>query len=119
MRNQVILIPLSMAAFQLFNYRMALEHVLDAWHWLCGAAVLFGTYFLFILGPRSLVSEGPALWIAWTLPRGMEELLKAKARLWSMLASGLVFGAADCGRAVPRGLVAGGFGRVGVVFIQL
>ena len=88
---QVILIPVSMAAFQLFNYRMALEHVLDAWHWLCGAAVLFGTYFLFILGPRSLVSEGPALWIAWTWPRGMEELLKAKAKLWSMLASGLVF----------------------------
>ena len=88
---QVILIPVSLAAFQLFNFRMALEHVLDAWHWLSGAAVLFGTYFLFILGPRSLVSEGPALWIAWTWPRGMEELLKAKARLWSMLASGVVF----------------------------
>jgi len=88
---QVILIPLTLAAYELLQFRMALEHVLEAWHWMCGAAVLFGTYFLFILGPRSLVSEGPALWIAWTWPRGMEELLKAKAKLWSILASGLVF----------------------------
>jgi membrane protease YdiL (CAAX protease family) len=88
---QVILIPVTMAAFQLFNFRYALEHVLDAWYWMCGTAVMFGTYFLFILGPRSLASEGPALWMAWTWPQGMEELLKAKARLWSMLASVLVF----------------------------
>jgi membrane protease YdiL (CAAX protease family) len=87
---QAILIPVTMAAFQLVNFRFALEHALEAWHWMSGAAVLFGTYFLFILGPRSLVSEGPALWLAWTWPRGMEELLKAKARMWWMLASMLV-----------------------------
>jgi membrane protease YdiL (CAAX protease family) len=84
---QTILIPISVAAFQLINLRRVLEEATGQWHWLCTVAVVFGTYFLFILGPRSLISEGAALWIALTWPRGMESLLKAKARLWCLLAS--------------------------------
>jgi len=30
------------------------------------------------------------LWIALTWPRGLESLLKAKARLWSMISCGIV-----------------------------
>ena len=30
-----------------------------AWNYLCGIGILFGTYFLLILGPKSLASEGP------------------------------------------------------------
>ena len=60
------------------------------WNYLCGAAILFGTYFLWILGPKSLASEGQALWIPLTWPRGLESLLKAKAWLWSLIASGVV-----------------------------
>ncbi len=41
-----------------------------AWNYLCGAGIIFGTYFLWILGPKSLAaSEGSALWIAQTWPR--------------------------------------------------
>jgi membrane protease YdiL (CAAX protease family) len=87
---QTILIPLTVASFQLFNLRGVLGKAQGAWNYLCGAAILFGTYFLWILGPRSLSSEGTALWIALTWPRGLESLLKAKAWLWSMISTGIV-----------------------------
>jgi membrane protease YdiL (CAAX protease family) len=87
---QVILIPITVAAFQIFNLRFFLEHARDSWNYLSGAAILFGTYFLWVLGPKSLVSEGSALWIALTWPRGLESVLKAKAWLWSMISSALV-----------------------------
>ena len=84
---QAILIPVTIAGFQLFNLR-ALAN--NSWQFVSGTAIVFGTYFLWILGPRSLASEGPALWIAQTWPRGLEELMKAKARLWFVIATSLV-----------------------------
>ena len=87
---QTILIPLTVAGYQLFNFRAFLSHAQGAWNYLCGAAILFGTYFLWILGPKSLYSEGTALWLALTWPRGLESLLKAKAWLWSMISSAMV-----------------------------
>ena len=87
---QTILIPLTVASFQVFNLRGVLGRADRAWNYLCGAGILFGTYFLWILGPKSLTSEGSALWIALTWPRGLESLLKAKAWLWSMIASAMV-----------------------------
>jgi membrane protease YdiL (CAAX protease family) len=87
---QTILIPFTVAAFQLFNMRGIVKHAEDSWNYLSGAAVFFGTYFLWILGPKSLISEGSALWIALTWPRGLENVLKAKAWLWAMIASALV-----------------------------
>lgn len=87
---QAVLIPLSVAGFQLFNMRGILGNVQSAWNYLCGAAIMFGTYFLWVLGPKSLASEGTALWIALTWPRGLENLLKAKAWLWSLISSALV-----------------------------
>ena len=87
---QAILIPVTIAAFQLFNFRGLISSVRQSWQLFGGTAVIFGTYFLWILGPRSLASEGPALWLAQTWPKGMEELMKAKARLWFILATALV-----------------------------
>ncbi|HVG82303.1 MAG TPA: CPBP family intramembrane glutamic endopeptidase [Methylomirabilota bacterium] len=87
---QTILIPVTIAGFQLFNLRVILEHARDSWNYLAGVAIFFGTYFLWVLGPKSLTSEGSALWIALTWPRGLESVLKAKAWLWSMIASSLV-----------------------------
>jgi len=87
---QVILVPVSVAAMQVFNLRYLLAHAQGAWNYLSGVAILFGTYFLWILGPKSLQSEGAALWITLTWPRGLENLLKAKAWLWSLLSSGVV-----------------------------
>jgi membrane protease YdiL (CAAX protease family) len=92
---QAVLIPLTFAGVQLINMRDFLAIAAGQWNFICGAGILFGTYFLTMLGPRSLASEGTALWIALTWPRGLESLLKAKARLWSLIATaivGLVFG---------------------------
>lgn len=87
---QAILIPITAAGYQLFNMRSFLEKAQGEWNYLCGAAICFGTYFLWVLGPKSLISEGPALWIPLTWPRGLESLLKAKAWLWAMISTGLV-----------------------------
>jgi membrane protease YdiL (CAAX protease family) len=87
---QVILIPLTVASVQVFNLRGLLSDAQGEWNYLCGAGILFGTYFLWILGPKSLSSEGTALWIALTWPTGLESLLKAKAWLWSLISSGMV-----------------------------
>jgi membrane protease YdiL (CAAX protease family) len=87
---QTILIPFTVAGFQMFNLRGVLSQAGNAWNYLCGAAILFGTYFLWILGPKSLASEGQALWIALSWPRGLESLLKAKAWLWSLISSAIV-----------------------------
>jgi hypothetical protein len=57
---QVILVPISVAAMQAFNPRFFLAHAQGAWNYLSGVAILFGTYFLWILGPKSLQSEGAA-----------------------------------------------------------
>ena len=87
---QTILIPITVAGFQIFNLRGILSKAQGEWNYLCGAAILFGTYFVWILGPKSLASEGQALWISLTWPRGLESLLKAKAWLWSLISSGVV-----------------------------
>lgn len=87
---QTILIPITIAGFQLFNLRVVVERVGYSWRSIAGAGVVFGTYLLWILGPRSLASEGPALWLAQTWPRGLEELMKAKAKLWFLIATTLV-----------------------------
>lgn len=87
---QAVLIPLTIAGFQVFNLRGLLNTAMASWNGLCGVAILCGTYFLLVLGPRSLASEGAALWLATTWPRGMEDLLKAKARLWWMFSNAIV-----------------------------
>ncbi len=87
---QAILVPLSLAALQVFNFRAFLSRTGSGWTTVCGIAVLLGTYFLLTLGPRSLASEGQALWIAQTWPRGLENLLRTKARLWARIATAIV-----------------------------
>jgi membrane protease YdiL (CAAX protease family) len=82
---QTILIPGTVAAFQLVNLRGLFDAAAGRWSWLCGLSAIFGTYFLFVLGPRALISEGTALWIALTWPCGLENLLRTKARFWWML----------------------------------
>lgn len=87
---QAVLIPLTAAAYQIFNLRSLLAKAQGEWNYLCGAAICFGTYFLWVLGPKSLTSEGQALWIPLTWPKGLEGLLKAKAWLWAMISTGIV-----------------------------
>jgi membrane protease YdiL (CAAX protease family) len=87
---QAILLPLSLGALQVLNLHALLATAQGGWTFICGIGIIFGTYFLTIVGPRSLASEGAALWIALTWPQGLETLLKTKARLWGILASAIV-----------------------------
>ncbi|MGI3777257.1 MAG: CPBP family intramembrane glutamic endopeptidase [Janthinobacterium lividum] len=112
---QVILVPATMGGFQMFNMRGLVSDVSGQWYTLCGAAVVFGTYFLAVLGPKSLASEGAALWLALTWPHGLEALLRAKARLWTWVSSAIVgvllcgVGAAFPGNAAGVALVGAGW----------
>jgi membrane protease YdiL (CAAX protease family) len=108
---QAVLIPLTVGAMQAFNLRGLVNHALGQWHGLCGMAVLCGTYFLLVLGPRSLASEGGALWLALTWPHGLEELLKAKARLWWWLSNIIV------GLALAAGVVMFPTDWLGIVLV--
>lgn len=87
---QIVLIPATVGAVQLFSLQGLLRHAGSSWSAWSGSAILFGTYFLWVLGPRALASEGSALWLALTWPRGLESLLKAKARLWAMVSTAAV-----------------------------
>lgn len=87
---QVLLVPLTIAAVQAFNFRGLFRMAENSWTLLSGVAIICGTYLLLVLGPRSLASEGSALWLSLTWPRGLEDLLRAKARLWSRIANGVV-----------------------------
>jgi membrane protease YdiL (CAAX protease family) len=111
---QTMLMPLSLAMFQVVNLHGVFAVTADAWSTPCGMAILFGTYLLLFLGPKSLASEGPALWIALTWPFDLERLLKAKARLWVAITSAfvgvaLIYAAArypaDIGRVVLVGVL--------------
>lgn len=88
---QVILIPMLLMGAQALNMQSVAKRALEQWNSLGALAILCGTYFLMIVGPRSLISEGNALWIAQTWPKSMESLLKAKARLWFSLSTIVVF----------------------------
>lgn len=87
---QVLLVPLTIATVQAFNFRGLYRMAENSWTLLSGVAIICGTYLLLVLGPRSLASEGSALWLSLTWPRGLEDLLRAKARLWSRIANGVV-----------------------------
>ena len=90
---QAILIPLGLVGYLLiqvlFNPRLG-ELLLSSWSFVCGVAICFGVYFLWKFCPKSLASEGGPLWIALTWPKGLEDLLKAKARIWSLVSTGIV-----------------------------
>lgn len=63
---QIVLIPLSFAGTQLLQLSQLTGHAGLGWNHVCGAGILLGTFFLSYLGPRSLASEGAALWITLT-----------------------------------------------------
>lgn len=87
---QIVLIPLTVAFSQLAGFSGFLGQLSVSWTMLCGLGIICGTYFLTVIGPRSLSSEGNALWMPLTWPCGLEALLKAKARLWSQISNVIV-----------------------------
>lgn len=88
---QVVLMPILLGGFQVMNMQSVTKRALDQWNMLGGLAIFCGAYFLITVGPRSLQSEGNALWIAQTWPKSLESLLKAKAKLWFCVSTLLVF----------------------------
>ncbi len=47
---QALLIPLTIASFQVFNLRGLMGGAVGSWNGICGAAIICGTYFLLVLG---------------------------------------------------------------------
>ena len=113
---QVVLVPLTAAGMQLFNLRSVLHQVTGGWNWLCGVGVLVGTCFLATIGPKSLHSEGSALWLPLTWPHGLESLLRAKARLWAWL-SCIVVGLVLCWAAFLFPAAIGPIALVGLGYL--
>jgi hypothetical protein len=86
---QTLLVPMTLVLYNLFQMRLLLKGAVGTWHGVCGIATLVGSFFLASLGPKSLASEGSALWIPLTWPIGLERLLETKARFWWMLSLGI------------------------------
>lgn len=109
---QTLLVPMTLVLSNLFQLRTLVQGSWGTWHGVCGIATLLGSFFLASLGPKSLASEGSALWIPLTWPIDLERLLKTKARFWWMLSlgiSGIGFAVAWVkfpGDALPIALVA-------------
>lgn len=87
---QVFLVPMTMAGLQFFYFHGLFAAAREQWTGLCAAGILLGTFFLDAIGPKSLRSEGGALWIALSWPHSLETLLKEKARLWTIVSSVIV-----------------------------
>jgi membrane protease YdiL (CAAX protease family) len=87
---QALFVPCTLAGLQVFNLSRLVTSAPDTWNVSASCAILFGTYFLWTLGPRSLGSEGAALWLPQTWPGGIEALMRAKARLWFWISTALV-----------------------------
>ncbi len=87
---QVILAPIALFGVQLLYLKGLFAAAQGHWASLCGIGILFGTYVLDAIGPKSLLSEASALPMALTWPRGLEPLLRAKARLWTVVSSAVV-----------------------------
>ena len=82
---QIVLLPLSLVGFNLFQVGQLAVSASIGWNVLCGGGIVLGTLFLNYLGPRALASDGAALWIALSWPRGLEQMLRVKAALWTAL----------------------------------
>jgi membrane protease YdiL (CAAX protease family) len=82
---QVVVLPLGLAGLQLINLRTLFMHARSGANAFAALAVVVGTYFLAALSPRSLMSEGVALWIPLTWPVSLERLLRTKAVIWWQL----------------------------------
>ena len=82
---QIILLPLSMAGFNLFQFGHLAVAAPASWNQICGGGIVLGSLFLTYLGPRALASDGAALWIALSWPIALERMLRVKAALWTAL----------------------------------
>ncbi len=68
------------------------------------ASSAFGlaAYCMILSALQTLITEGRALWLAYTFPVDLEDFLKEKARLWAVLT--MIYPIAIYGYALSRGL---------------
>lgn len=88
---QIVALPLALAAMQLFNFRNLLAGAALTWNHLAGIVVGVAAYVLFAAGPRALASEGPALVLTLSWPRGLDDVLRRKVSLLFALVSVMVY----------------------------
>ena len=87
--TQTLLVPILIITIQIYNRLGAggASHLNSAK--LCSISFGIASYALMFTSVQSLTSEGPALWIIYCLPNGLEKLLRAKTRHWTILATAM------------------------------
>jgi len=85
---QSLLLPLIIFGSQLLftGSPDAVRSILDSPRFLAATAFGIGSYMLMLSAFQTLNNEGQSLWILYTLPRSIEEVLKEKAEFWAVLA---------------------------------
>ncbi|HEU4775885.1 MAG TPA: CPBP family intramembrane glutamic endopeptidase [Telluria sp.] len=85
---QSLLLPLIIFGSQLLftGSPDAVQSILDSPRFLAATAFGIGSYMLMLSAFQTLNNEGQSLWILYTLPRSIEDVLKEKAEFWAVLA---------------------------------
>ena len=88
---QLIGVPLILLAGQFFNFHNITRSVDWSWNKLAGLIFFLGAMLLAAAGPRTLISEGPALLLTMSWPRSLEDILRMKVRVLFVLVTVMIW----------------------------
>jgi membrane protease YdiL (CAAX protease family) len=100
LRAQALVTPIVLIGLQLWLNPRLLEGILSNPRHVATAAFAFAMVILASGGCGALATEGPALWLLYTVPQRLERMLVAKLSVWVSLA--LLYSAAVLGVAGYR-----------------
>lgn len=85
---QSLLLPLVIVGGQLIftSSASAIADMADSPKFMAGMAFGIGSYMLMLSAFQTLNNEGQSLWMLYTFPRSIEQVLKEKAEFWGVLA---------------------------------
>lgn len=85
---QSLLLPVIIVGGQLVftNSASAIADMAESPRFLAGMAFGIGSYMLMLSAFQTLNNEGQSLWMLYTFPRSLENVLKEKAEFWGTLA---------------------------------
>jgi len=79
---QTLVVPVLIIGFNVFINPSMLRSVLADFQHAATLAFSLGAYVLLFSGFGVLTAEGPALWLLYTFPQGLDAMLRRKATLW-------------------------------------
>lgn len=89
---QTMVVPVLIIGFNVIINPAMLKSVLSNFQHAATLAFSLGAYVLLFSGFGVLTAEGPALWLLYTFPQGLDSMLRRKAALWSVF--GLLYAGA-------------------------